>query len=313
MPSISHESLVNMFRMSPAFAVDVLATALGVDVPAHDRATVTEADLSELVPVEHRADLVIELWALGPDGRERRVLVIVAEPQLAVDVDKEFSWPVYAAAARAKFRCPAYVLVIALDAAVAAWAAQPLVVSPGRGSWRPLVFGPSAIPEVTEPAFARVHPELAVLSALAHANRADAPGESIVRAIPAALGALDVESGRAYLLLLRRELRPALRKILEALMVEKTPFGELEVPEWLWKAERAATKQGLAKGRAEGRAEALLTVLAARGIAVSEAREAEVRACTDDATLTRWLTAAVTAKKASEVFGAAKRKAAKAR
>ncbi len=165
--------------------------------------------------------------------------------------------------------------------------------------------------------FAHAHPELAVISALAHANTAGATGEAIVRTVPAALAALDADYGKAYLLLLRRELRPALRKTLEALLVEKTPFGELEVPEWLWKAERAATKQGLAKGlakgRAEGRAEALLTVLAARGIAVSAARAAEVRACADDATLTRWLTAAVTAKKASEVFGAAKRKTAKAR
>ena len=61
-------------------------------------------------------------------------------------------------------------------------------------------------------------------------------------------------------------------------MVEKTPFGELEVPEWLRKAESAARNAGKAEGKAEGnvegRAEALLTVLAARGITVSRERPA---------------------------------------
>ena len=317
MPTVLHESLVHMFRTSPTFAVDVLATALHVSVPAHDRATVTSADLSELLSVEFRADAVVELWARVAHGKERRVLAIVTESQLAIDEDKKFTWPAYAAQARSRFRCPAYVLAVTLDAGVAAWAAEPVEVSPGCGSWRPLVFGPAAIPRVTDPTFAHTHPELAVLSVLAHANTAGDEGEAIVRAVPAALGALDAASGRAYLLLMRSELRPALRQLLEAMMIEKTPFGELEVPEWLWKAEEAATKKGKAEGKAEGKvegkAEALLTVLAVRGIAVSKEREAEVMACTNAATLTRWLRAAGVAKTEGEVFGAAKRKAAKAR
>jgi len=140
-------------------------------------------------------------------------------------------------------------------------------------------------------------------------NNAGEAGEAIVRAVPAALGALDAASGRAYVLLLRAALRPALRKLLEALMIEKTPLGESEVPEWLWKAEKAATT----KGRAEGHAEALLTVLAARNISLHKAREAEVMACRSQATLTRSIRAAVTAKTAADVFGPPKRKAAKAR
>ena len=171
------------------------------------------------------------------------------------------------------------------------------------------MFGPDAIPKVTDPSFAHTHPELAVLSVLARANTSGDEGVAIVRAVPAALGALEASTGRAYLLLMRSELRPALRRLLEAMMIEKTPFGELEVPEWLWKAEEAATK----KGKAEGKAEALLTVLAVRGIAVSKEREAEVMACANAATLTRWLRTAVTAKAEGDVFGAPKRKAAKAR
>ena len=316
MPTLLHESLVHMFRMSPAFAADVLATALGVAVPAYDRAAVTSADLTALLSVEFRADVVVELWARDADGKERRVLAIVTESQLAVDDDKTFTWPAYATQARARLRCPAYVLVVAVDPAVAAWAAQPIEVSPGLGTWRPLVFGPRAIPRVTDPTFAHTHPELTVLSALAHAAGEGDEGEAIVRAVPAAMAALDAESGRAYLLLLRSALRSTLRRLLEALMIEKTPFGEFEVPEWLLKAENAAKKKGLAEGLAEGRvagrteglavgqAEALLTVLAVRGIALDAEREAAVRACKDAATLTRWLRAAATATTAAAVFDA---------
>ena len=134
MPTVLHESLVHMFRTSPTFAVDVLATALHVPLPAHDRATVNSADLSELLAVEFRADALVELWARAADGKERRVLTIVTESQLATDEDKKFTWPAYAAQARSRFRCPAYVLAVTLDAGVAARAALPVEVSPGCGS-----------------------------------------------------------------------------------------------------------------------------------------------------------------------------------
>lgn len=71
----------------------------------------------------------------------------------------------------------------------------------------------------------------------------------MVRTVPAALWALDAELGRAYLLLLRQVLKPALRALLEAMMVEKTPLGEFEVPEWLAKAEAAAKRRGWPRAR----------------------------------------------------------------
>jgi hypothetical protein len=61
--------------------------------------------------------------------------------------------------------------------------------------------------------------------------------------------------------------------------------------------------EGEAKGKAEGMAEALLTVLRARGLAVSPRREASNRACRDAQVLDAWLTRAVTAGRVGEVFG----------
>jgi len=127
-------------------------------------------------------------------------------------------------------------------------------------------------------------PDFATAAAVAGAiNREFGEGVALARdaqrvevTIPAALGALDLESGRLYLLTLRQVLRPALRALLEALMVEKTPFGELEVPEWLYKAEQAARQKGLDEGVEKGLAQSILTVLSARGLTLSDAEREKV-------------------------------------
>jgi hypothetical protein len=58
-----------------------------------------------------------------------------------------------------------------------------------------------------------------------------------------------------------------------------------------------------AQGEASGRADALLALLAARGIAIDEARRGVVLACTELATLDRWIVRAAVATSAAEVFG----------
>jgi hypothetical protein len=55
----------------------------------------------------------------------------------ARDPDKKLSWPVYLVAVRAKERCPACVLVVAPDADVATWAAEPIDLGLGRDAVEP--------------------------------------------------------------------------------------------------------------------------------------------------------------------------------
>jgi hypothetical protein len=67
-------------------------------------------------------------------------------------------------------------------------------------------------------------------------------------------------------------------------------------------------KRGLAEGRAEGlkaQADALLRVLTARNLAVSDDVRARIEACTDVATLGRWIERAITAQSASEAISEA--------
>jgi predicted transposase/invertase (TIGR01784 family) len=66
-----------------------------------------------------------------------------------------------------------------------------------------------------------------------------------------------------------------------------------------WKQEGEA--RGEARGEAKGKAEAILAVLAARGIDVSEDWRGQVLACPDVATLNRWLERAVTAASTAEI------------
>lgn len=66
--------------------------------------------------------------------------------------------------------------------------------------------------------------------------------------------------------------------------------------------EAAGEGEGEAKGEARGEAEGVLAVLAARGFAVSDAERERVRACTDGATLDRWIARAVTAGSVAEAL-----------
>ena len=60
--------------------------------------------------------------------------------------------------------------------------------------------------------------------------------------------------------------------------------------------------RGAIRGKAEGKAEAVLSVLKARGIDVDEAACERILACTDSATLDRWIARAATASSMEEVI-----------
>jgi|HubBroStandDraft_3_1064219.scaffolds.fasta_scaffold1515248_1 hypothetical protein len=58
--------------------------------------------------------------------------------------------------------------------------------------------------------------------------------------------------------------------------------------------ERKTLNRGHREGKAEGKAEAVLAVLAARGLTVTVAQRKQVLACTDNAVLGAWLRAVAT-------------------
>ncbi len=198
------------------------------------------------------------------------------------------TWPVYVTGLRARFECPACVLVVTPDEKVAEWARVPIELGPGARI-DPWVVGPSAIPIVRDFETAHRDPELAVLSVMAHGRAAG--GDEIGHAALEGTRGLIDERSLLYSDLIYASLSEANRTAMEVLMAA----GKYE-----YQSDFAKTHQAL--GRAEGQAEALLAFLDARGFVVSETDKARVLACIDAAILDRWIRNAATISSVEALF-----------
>ncbi|WP_437323951.1 hypothetical protein [Sorangium sp. So ce381] len=304
MPTLEHNALVEIFREHPELAPRLLATLFHVEVPPHASVAVVESSLDQLVPVEFRADLVLELR----DASGALALAIVLEVQRDEDPDKKFSWPTYVTAVRARKRCGTVVLVVAPDAGVATWAAENIDLGLGLGHIEPLVLGPAVVPEITDPTEAEKEIELAVLSAVVHGNGPN--GLTVVQAALAALGRLDQEHAAVYFQVIWNGLREPMRRALEALVMERQIEGEATFPPFVQKLIDRGKLEGLREGKLEGLREGelkakrgtLLRLLARAGIVLAECESARIQACTDITTLDRWIDNVLGAKDATEVL-----------
>ncbi|HEY3819803.1 MAG TPA: hypothetical protein VGL81_21705 [Polyangiaceae bacterium] len=285
MPSLTHDALLQLFRNRPTLAPELLRDVLHAPVPAFDHVRIGDTTLSEVVPTEYRADLVLVLEGTGGDGP---AAALVVEAQLARDADKRWSWPAYLASLRARLRCDVALLVVAVDAAVATWAGMPIAT--GHPGWvlAPLVLGPQAVPVVRDAAGVGLAPELAVLSVMLHGHGHHAL--AVAEAALAASRGLEDERAKLYVDLVFASVDEAARAILEALMAS----GNYEY-------QSDFARRYVAQGKAEGLARAVLTVLAARGLDVPEDLRARITACTDLAQLDAWLSRAATAASAVDV------------
>jgi len=263
---------VELFRRRPELAPELLRDALHVAIPDYAEIRIEDSDLTQLQPTQFTADLVILLQ----DGK------------LAPDPDKRYSWLSYLAATRARYRCNSIVLVITPSEAVTSWAATPIDLGGGH-AWAPCVVGPKLIPVITETEVAAREPELAVLSALAHANDPDV-GPLVALAALAAAHGLEAERAVLYHDVVLATLGDAARAALENLMASGYQF------------QSDFAKKHQAIGRAEGKADDILRVLVARGLSISEAGRARILGTTDLALLDRWLVQAVTASRADDIF-----------
>jgi predicted transposase/invertase (TIGR01784 family) len=77
---------------------------------------------------------------------------------------------------------------------------------------------------------------------------------------------------------------------------------KLELAEAIAEGESRGEARGEARGLAEGRAQSLITILVARGLDPSEDLRRRIAACTDLATLERWIARAIAAKSADEAI-----------
>jgi hypothetical protein len=312
MASMTHDGLVSLFRNHPALAPELLQGSLGVELPSWSEAKIESPDFTQVVPTEYRADLVVLL----KDGRP--VFAIVVEVQLSKAPRKRKSWPVYLTSLRARMGCPAVLLVVAPDQAVARWCAQPISLGHPGFVLQPLVAGPGVIPLVRGQQAAGHEPELAVLSAMAH-GRDPALAPALFEAVVSSARSLEKERFTFYVDLAVSAFGEAARRALEAIMKSGTyeyqsEFVRRFVAQGLAKGEKQGLQKGLQQGRQEGRQEgqqegllegeqrALLKVLEARGLKVEEAARRRLLECTELAQLERWLSKAVTVQSVEELF-----------
>jgi hypothetical protein len=320
MPTLEHNGLIEMFRENPALAPHFLGILFHLDVPPHASVRVGDTGLDQLIPVEFRADLVLELR----DEQDRVVFAIVLEAQRERQGRKRYTWPVYVSVARAERECPTVPLVIAVDADVAAWAAEKIDLGLSLCTLQPLVLGPATVPVITDPALAEREVELAILSAMAHGNGPD--GLAVVQNALDALGRLDREHAAVYFQIIWDVLREPMQRALEALVMERQTEGKIEFPPFAQKifergiheglregkldglregkldGLREGKLDGLREGKLDGLREALLRLLNRAGISLSEDERARVQTCADPATLDRWIENVLGAKTAREVL-----------
>ena len=292
MPTLEHHGLVDMFRENPALAPHLLDLLFQVALPRHASVCVADSALDQLVPVEFRADLVLELR----DEGNHVVFAIILEVQRAQDRRKRFTWPAYVAVARAKHECPTVLLVVAPEPDVAGWAAERIDLGMERGALHPFVIGQATVPVVTDPAAAVADVELATLSAVTHGNGRE--GRAVLLAALAGLGRLDQEHAAVYFQIIWDVLREPMQRALEELVMVRQSEGNVEYPPFL----QRVFQQGEEEGELRGRRDALLELIAGAGLVFTEEERARVESCEDSAVLTRWTRNVLGAKTAADVF-----------
>lgn len=297
MPSIRHEALLLMVRDQPELVATMLTDLLHVELPRFTSARLADTTLQEPVPVEYRADSVV----LFVD--EEPVFGAIVEVQLQRDADKLFTWPQYAVAARAQHRCPFIVIVVTPDRETMEWAARPIDLG-GGNLFRVHVLGPDKIPLVMDPAAATRNVQLAVLSVIAHGRGDPQTAIAIAKAAATGIEQLSEESRVLYAIFIKASLGEAARKAFEMRPEEMDGSEFAKLFQKMLDA-RKAREDDLARGMAAGKAQAVLQILEARAIAVTDTQRACIVGCSDLETLERWIRGAVTAATTEELIGVA--------
>jgi hypothetical protein len=221
------------------------------------------------------------------------VFGVVVESQRRNDKEKNYTWPAYVATFRHANRCDTELLVFCKDRSTAQRLGRPIVLNRSGGVIQPLTVTPADLSPVTDLEEARRRPELAVLTAPAHADTPN--GKEVLQAYCEALNVLSHEDGKLYDDYARSLFSDAARRLLEEIV---------KIEEYQWQSDFALEHQsiGRTEGRAEGEAKAVLLVLQARKVCVSQEARERIMSCTDLEQLERWLERAATVGTLDELF-----------
>jgi hypothetical protein len=291
-----HEAMHRIFREHPE-GVGATFRTLGFDFPDTVATSVLHTDLTEIAPIERRADTVLRI-----DTKDGKSVVVVIEAQRRPDLRKLQSWPYYIAYLHEYHSLPVILMVLCQDRSTSMWAQEPICV--GTDFWasmtvRPLVLGPHNVPYPS----GRVDMEDIPLAALAAVIHGQEPGiDGILDALATALkGTDDATYADVSTLVLLGLARLPAEKIWRKKMaftlekLRKSP----ELRELLDEGDALAE----AKGHAKGRAADILRILDKRGVSLTGVERGRISGCTDLVLLDRWFEVVLDVETAEQLFG----------
>lgn len=298
MPLPWHDALRNLITTDPAAAVALLQAA-GVEMPDGLTLSAGPYTFSDRVSNDFYPDNTV---TVGPE--HDRACTVIVEIERALSTDKLEQFAIKATAVSLETRKDVQVLVFTRDLDTTAWR-DPIIVRRGGLSHvlRPVIYGRRDLPRLTDPKQIAADPASGVLAVFGHGDDPE-----VAEAFAAAMEFFPEEQG-TYYTEWAYDCGPSLfRNIMEARMATtdwpvSTPFAKHHYgrglaegkAEGMAEGEAKGKAEGEAKGEAKGEANAILTVLATRGIAVPSHHAETILACTDLDQLQQWLTKAVTA------------------
>jgi hypothetical protein len=286
MPTYQHEVPLQMIRQRPDLAVEILRDAVGVDVPPYDRVIQASENLSVLHPAEQNCD-----GAVLATRDDKPVYGIVVESQLRKDEEKQFDWPAYLSTFRHQHACDADLLVLCPNETTAHTLATPIQLGLSGSVVYPVAVSPKDLSPVTDLDEARRCPELAVYTAPAHVDGPQGP--AVIHAFAEALEVINRADGKLYHDYARSLFSDAAKKLLGE-------FMKVHEHEYQWQSDFAI--EHIAEGEVEEASKAVLIILRARKICVSDQARQRINDCGDLDQLERWLERAATVNTVEELF-----------
>ncbi|MEW9532930.1 hypothetical protein [Microbispora sp. NPDC049125] len=302
MPGPRHDATNDLVREHPELVRHLLRTVGGADLPDTPILRVHSGELNDRISTDRHADTLI---LGGPPHDPWYALICETETRLSAE---KFTQALrYAATVWLLLNKPVHVLFITPDPNADRYA-HPVTLDAGglTVTLIPCVCGPGQIPPITDPGQVMADPALATLSVMNHGHR-----KEITEAFLTGLNALDPDDAPRYYEYAYNMAVPEARHVLEALMATTTwpvysPFAKEHYGKGVAEGRAEGREEGQAEGRvqgqAQGKAAAVLAVLTARGLQVSDEQRRLIEATTDHDRLDHWLRHVATVESAEQLL-----------
>lgn len=268
MTTLVHDAFVELFRSDGVLLKELLAERYGL---GELEPRVLSPELTQL-PSEYRADSVTVFVDAG--GVKR--FAVIVEVQHSRDDDKQFTWPAYLCATRARHRCPTLLIVIARDPLVAQRARALIDLGHPGFTLTPIVITPAEIPRINDLDTARRFPRLAVLSALSH------PSLDTAAVALAVLDQLSADYLEVYRDMIVSDLSQLEQELLEAMMEQHYEWRSIQAKRQIAELKAESKQEGRQEGRILASQDLAVRIAKAKLGELSTEEEARIRQLADE-------------------------------